>query len=74
MPHQTEPSANNALGNLLRGMLGKAEGDLGYPEPVGDPSDLANFSNQKLSFNSNPSNSSRMTSMAVTEAISHESI
>ncbi len=24
MPHQTEPSANNALGNLLQGMLGKA--------------------------------------------------
>ena len=24
MPHQTEPSANNALGDLLRGMLGKA--------------------------------------------------
>ena len=24
MPHQTEPSANNALGNILQGMLGKA--------------------------------------------------
>ena len=24
MPHQTEPSANNALGNILAGMLGKA--------------------------------------------------
>ena len=24
MSHQTEPSANNALGNLLQGMLGKA--------------------------------------------------
>ena len=24
MPHQTEPSANNALGILLQGMLGKA--------------------------------------------------
>ena len=24
MPHQTEPSANNALGSILQGMLGKA--------------------------------------------------
>ena len=25
MPHHVEPSANNALGNLLQGMLGKGE-------------------------------------------------
>ncbi len=24
MPHQTEPSANTTLGNILQGMLGKA--------------------------------------------------
>ena len=44
MPHQTEPSANNALGNLLQAMLGKAtvrsentqviEGHAGYHPDV----------------------------------------
>ena len=44
MPHQTEPSANNALGNILQGMLGKAtvrsentqviEGHAGYHPDV----------------------------------------